>query len=333
MAGWEGAGLSATQSTAYLYALLDPDFITALWSMDQFCDPACSVHGPFAYFNPQYDSLGAVSSIGRSNYNALQVTLRKRYSKGLQFDLNYTLSHSKDMASLSERGDEFGNFGSGGYTGFLVNSWDPDATYGTSDYDVRHQVNFNWILDLPFGKGRRFGGNASGFRNQLIGDWSFSGLVRWTSGFPFTVINCRSCWPTNWNLQGNAELVTPGVLPPTDTTLNAVDGRPSPFVDAEKALDYFRFALPGEVGLRNELRGDGYFSLDLSFSKAFRLGFGDHKIRFRWDIFNLTNTPSYDVYWLNAFPDRSGFGRYDGTFATCDALAGRCMQFALRYEF
>jgi len=333
MAGWEGAGLNATQSVAYLYALVDPDYTTGLWLMDQFCDPACSVHGPFAYFNAQYDALGAVSSVGRSNYNALQLTLRKRYSKGLQFDLNYTLGYSKDTASSAERGNEYGNFDSGGYTGFLINSWDTDATYGNSDYDLRHQVNVNWIWDLPLGKGRRFGGNASGFLNALIGDWSFAGLVRWTSGFPLNVFNCRSCWATNWNLQGNAELVTPGELPPTATTLNAVDGRPSPFVNAEEALGFFRRQLPGEVGLRNEMRGDGYYSIDVSFAKAFRLGFGDHKVRIRWDIFNVTNTPSYDVYTLNAFPDRSGFGRYDGTFATCDALAGRCMQFALRYEF
>jgi hypothetical protein len=146
------------------------------------------------------------------------------------------------------------------------------------------------------------------------------------------VINCRSCWATNWNLQGNAALVDPGVLPELATTPNAVDDRPSPFVDPEAALDMFRRVLPGEIGLRNVLTGDGFFTIDVSFSKAFRLG-GSHRLRFRWDIFNLTNTPSYDVYSLNAFPDRSGFGRYDGSFATCDALAGRCMQFAIRYEF
>ncbi len=331
-AGAWGAGLSATQSVAYQYAYYDPDYISAIWEMDQYCFPACSRFGDFAYFNPQYDSLGAVSSIGRSNYNALQLTVRKRYSQGFQFDLNYTMGTSKDQASGAERESEFTGYDSGGYTGFLINTWDPDRSYGKSDYNVMHQVNFNWILDLPFGQGRRYASDASGFTNALIGDWSFSGLVRWTSGFPFTVINCRSCWATNWNLQGNAELVTPGVLPELATTPNAVDDRPSPFVDPQGALDFFRFALPGEQGLRNELNGDGYFTIDVSFSKAFRL-YKDHRLRFRWDIFNLTNTPSYDVYQLSAYPDRSGFGRYDRTYATCDALAGRCMQFAIRYEF
>jgi hypothetical protein len=115
--------------------------------------------------------------------------------------------------------------------------------------------------------------------------------------------------------------------------MNAVDGRPSPFVDAEGALDFFRFSLPGEQGVRNQLRGDGYFTIDTSVSKAFRIGIADHRLRFRWDVFNLTNTPKFDVGNLTVTPDRSGFGRYDGTLATCDAQAGRCMQFALRYEF
>ena len=54
---------------------------------------------------------------------------------------------------------------------------------------------------------------AGGVLNQVIGDWSIAGLTRWTSGLPFNVQNCRSCWPTNWNLQGNASLVTPGRAP------------------------------------------------------------------------------------------------------------------------
>ena len=198
---------------------------------------------------------------------------------------------------------------------------------------MRHQVNTNWLADLPFGQGKRYGSGANGFVNAFIGDWSVAGLLRWTSGFPFNVANCRSCWATNWNLQGNAMLVDPNDLPETETTKNAVDNRPSPFVDAAGAINMFRRQLPGEVGLRNVFRGDGYFNIDLSLSKAFRLGIADHRLRFRWDVFNLTNTPKFDVGQLTNTPDISGFGRYNGTLATCDAQAGRCMQFALRYEF
>jgi hypothetical protein len=324
---------TATQAIARRFNNDGPDYITSIWLMDQSCTPACSIFGPFAYFAEQYDSLAGVSSVGRSNYHSMIMTLRKRYSKGLQFDLNYTLSQSKDTGSQVERGSAFGNFGNGGYTGFLLNSFEPDLHYSTSDFDVRHQINLNWIYDLPFGRGRKFGAAVNGFLNQLIGDWSIAGLTRWTSGFPFNVQNCRSCWPTNWNLQGNASLVNPGVLPETELTKNAVDNRPSPFANATEALKFFRFSLPGEVGLRNELRGDGYFTLDTSVSKAWRVGISDHKLRFRWDVFNATNTAKFDVGQVTMLPDRTGFGRYNGTLAACDGQAGRCMQFALRYEF
>ncbi len=335
------ATLSATQAFARSFNRNAPDYITTLWAADQFCSPACSIYGPFSYFSEQYDSLAATSSIGRSNYNAMIVTLRKRYSQGVQFDINYTFSESKDTGSQIERGANFSNFSNGGNTGFLLNSFDPDANYGISDFDVTHQINANWIIDLPFGQGRKFGNGVSGLVNQIIGDWSFAGLTRWTSGFPFNVANCRSCWATNWNVQGNAALVTPGDLPETGTTRNAVDGFPSAFPDPEEALSHFRFLLPGEVGLRNQLRGDGFFTLDTSLSKGFTL-FAGHKLRFRWDVFNLTNTPKFNVggpiqagapLAVTMLPDRTGFGRYNSTLAACDGQAGRCMQFALRYEF
>ncbi|MCL4814325.1 MAG: TonB-dependent receptor [Vicinamibacteraceae bacterium] len=328
-----GDGFTATQNIASLFNDVAPDFLTALWLMDQFCFPACSRFGPFSYFAEQYDSLAARSTIGRSEYHALQLSLRKRFTAGYQFDFNYTLARAKDHTSEVERGDSFGNFGAGGYSGFLVNTWEPDLNYSYSDYDVRHQINVNWLAELPFGRGKPFGRDAGGLVNALIGDWAIGGILRWTSGFPFNVINCRSCWSTNWNLQGNAELVEPGRLPETEQTKNAVGGSPSPFKDPQSAITYFRRVYPGETGIRNLLRGDGYFGIDLSVSKSFAMPFG-HRLRFRWDIFNLTNAVRFDTGDLDVFPDRAAsFGRYNSSLASCDGAASRCMQLNLRYEF
>src|SRR5207237_336340 len=298
--------LTATQAVARAYMRNAPDYITALYDMDESCSPSCSIFGPFAYFSEQYDSLAALSSIGHSDYHALQLTARKRYSSGYQVDVNYTLSRSKDLGSQVERGGAFGNFSNGGYTGFLLNSFEPEAHYGYSDFDVRHQMNVNGFAELPFGHGQKFGANTSGFVNEIIGDWSIACLMWMNSGFPFNVYNCRSCWPTNWNLQGNSMLVDPDKLPETATTLNEADGRPSPFVNAADALTFFRRALPGEVGLRNVLRGDGYFSIDTSVSKAWPI-YKSQRLRFRWDPSNLTNTPKFDVGNMTMFPNGSGF--------------------------
>lgn len=331
--GAAGEGLTATQAVTRAFMVNGPDWMTALYDMDTACSPSCSIFGPYAYFAEQYDSLGAVSSVGRSNYHAMLLTLRKRYRDGLQFDINYTLSKAQDMGSEVERGSAFTNFDNGGYSGFLINSFDPESSYGPSDFDVRHQINANWVADLPFGRGRHFGRNMGGVLNHVVGDWSVAGLIRWTSGFPFNVYNCRSCWTTNWDIQGNAMLVDPDRLPPTRTTRNIVNDRPSPFSNPTDALTYFRSALPGEVGIRNLLRGDGYFTIDTSVGKSWSTGISNNRLGFRWDVFNLTNTPKFDVGQMQGFPDLSNFGQYDGVLATCDARAGRCMQFGLRYDF
>src|SRR5262249_29556111 len=284
---------------------------------DQFCTPACTKFGPYSFFNQQYFSLAAQSSIARSDYNALQLTIRKRWSHGYQFDVNYTLSHAQDHGSAVEKGSSFttSDYDSGGYTGFAINTWNLDQQYADADFDVRHQINANWITELPFGHGKPFGKDAPGWLNAVIGEWSVAGLWRWTSGFPFVVQNCRSCWATNWNLQGNAELVTPGVLPETQTTKDAVNGLPSPFADPKAAIDFFRRDFPGESGLRNKLRGDGYFTIDLSLAKGWTMPWSaNQKLRFRWDIFTLTNTAKFDVGFRTMTPDRaSTFGSYNGS--------------------
>jgi len=335
-----GVPLTASQRWARSLFLNDPDFSFPLFSADTSCSPACSIYGPYAFFNSQFSYLAAQSSIANADYNSMQLTLRKRFSAGYQFDLNYTFSKSTDLGSAVERGTLAGQ---GGYTGILMNPWQPELQYSYSDFDVRHQMNVNWVADLPFGRGRAIGRDVPAWADQVIGGWQFSGLFRWSSGLPFNIINARCCWPTNWNLQGNAMLATPGQFPETvsPAARNAVGrdedgnfGRPSPFQDPEGVLEMLRFANPGEVGFRNMLRGDGYIGADIGIGKSFGLPFGGHRLRFRWEVFNLTNTARFDTADVTMTPDQATtFGRYDGTLSTCDGRAGRCMQGSLRYEF
>jgi hypothetical protein len=358
-------GLGAAAYTTATMAVYDtflcfaPDYTTALQFLDQGASPtdpfglcqfygSCSRFGAYAFFHDQYASLAGQSTIGRSNYNALQLTARKRMTHGLQFDFNYTLSHSLDITSDVERGGTFGSFFAGGYSEFVVNSWNPELNYANSTFDIRHQVNMNFIYQLPFGRGRKFGSSANSVANQIIGNWDVSGIVRWTSGFPFNVINCRSCWPTNWNLQGNASLH--GNAFPQTKTVRGVIGtgtvkRPSVFGlastglsatstlnDPSNPLSFFRRSRPGEVGFRNVLRGDGYYNWDMGLLKTFNIH-ENWKLKFRWEVFNVWNTTRFDVGSLTLTPDLANFGRYTSTLATCDGAAGRCMQFALRLEF
>ncbi len=213
----------------------------------------------YRYYHDQYSSLYAWRTIGKSNYNALQVSLRKRLSHGLQGDFNYTFSKSLDWTSAAERRG-VGGFVNGAQ---IINTWKPDQLYGISDFDTTHQINANWVWELPIGRGQRFGSNAGGVLNALIGGWQFSGLFRWTSGFPFAVDEGGQ-WPTNWDIEGWA--VQQGAIP----SAAAARGKgPNRFKDPAAVLAAFRSAYPGESGTRNPLRGDGYFGIDTGLSKYF----------------------------------------------------------------
>jgi hypothetical protein len=267
--------------------------------------------------------------------------LRKQTSHGLYFALNYSLSKSLDHSSTPERQSPAdGGFFTGGYTGAAINSWEINREYSFSDFDMRHQFNGYWTAELPFGKGRRFGGDSSGWLDNVIGGWQLSGILRINSGVPANVINGRT-WPTNWNFQGNATCAPVGAQPfglangscPSTQNVHFAthDGEnpnPNIFADPGEAFKHFRFSAVGERGQRNVLRADGYFSTDLGLGKAFAIT-ERQKLNFRWEVFNVTNSAYFDAGYLNLNPDDPA------TFGDYNQMAGgpRRMQFALRYEF
>jgi hypothetical protein len=280
------------------------------------------IGGPNSFWNRQYSSLYAWRSIGNANYHAMQLSLRKRMSQGIQFDFNYTLSKSIDLSSDATRSDFMSPSSSLG--GEVINSWSHKQLRGVSDFDVRHQLNANWVAELPFGSGRLLGRDAHGFLEAMIGGWQLSGLYRWTSGFPVNVFN-GATWPTNWELGGSAFRVGQVV---TGTTKSA-DGV-NMFPDPTAAFNAFRFDYPGESGVRNVVRGDGFFNIDMGLSKRWKMPWAEKQIlQFRWEVFNITNSVRFDVQSNTpALDNVTEFGKYTGLLTN-----PRIMQFALRYEF
>jgi hypothetical protein len=320
--------------------------------VDYFASPGFSKLGQYTFFPAQFVALDTWATIGKSEYHAAQLSLRKAMSHGLAFAMNYTLSKSLDHSSTPERQDPVGGFFTGGYTGVAINAWQPDLEYSYSDFDMRHQFNGYFTYEFRFGKKQRWGGNAPGFVDAIIGGWSLSGVMRFNSGIPANIVNGRA-WPTNWNLQGNATCsgfhagnpsnspqgfgLETGPCPSTRTSHfvqvpGAAPGVTSPnmFDNPELAIQYFRWSAMGERGQRNVLRGDGYRSVDLGLAKFFTMPYSEkHRLGLRWDIFNVTNTAHFDTASLNTSPDDpSTFGQYG------KMLGGpRRMQLALRYEF
>ena len=286
------------------------------------------------FYQPQFGALTAFSTIARSNYNSLQLSLRERLRDDVTFDFNYTYGHSLDNASGLQNQGSYG-------TGFIVNALTPDQNYATSDFDARHIINANWVVGLPFGRGKRFFGDASGFMEQAFGGWQTTGIFRWNSGLPIqTPFDC-CVWATNWNVQSNGVRVQPVQSSPT---ANGENGTPNIFSDPTAVYRSFRPARPGEVGDRNVLRAPGYISLDMGLYKSFKMPWEGHALQFRWEVFNVTNTQRFDGLtisdlslgtdpFLGGNPN-SDFGRFTSTQAPLnETKAGRVMQFALRYTF
>ncbi len=276
--------------------------------------------GPYSYFNSQFSSLYAWSTIGNSDYNALQVMLRKRFSSGIQFDLNYTFSKSMDISSDAERIAPYSGLG-----GQIINAFSPNQLRAVSDFDTPHQINGDWIVELPFGKGKPFARNAGPWLDGFIGGWQLSGIVRWTSGFPVTVDN-GFFFPTNWQEEGNAETI---VTPQNTGAYKEPNGTVSMFANGPAAISDFIHPYPGASGARNTFRGDGFAGWDMGLSKRWKMPFENHSLQLRWEVFNVPNLTRFDVQSNRPEIDLSTqFGNYTNLLTQ-----PRVMQFALRYEF
>lgn len=281
--------------------------------------------GQYTWFDNQYSSLFAWRSQGWSHYQSMQVTFKKQMSQGLQFDLNYTYSTSFDLASDSESVGEWDAL-----SGAVVNPWMGDQLSGPSDFDLRHQVNGQWVWQLPFGKGQHFAGNVGRGLDAIVGGWQLSGLTRWSSGFPVSGGTCF-CFPTNWQLTGTsiaASRLNGGnynVLDPSGLV-----NTPNIFSNPTEAYNNFSVPLPGQSGSRNQVRGDGYLDTDAELSKFWSMPYNEnHKLRLSADMFNVFNTNRFDVQSLELGLDHFGsFGTY-GRLLTLP----RIMQFGLEYDF
>jgi hypothetical protein len=238
-------------------------------------------------------------------------------------NFNYTMSKSIDLRSSSER--------RGYSTGVIWNPWFPGLSRGVSDYDTTHLFNTMGAYSLPIGKGKRFLNGAHGISQAVLGGWQLSGAWRWSSGFPVSVYE-TGVWPTNWNnnvwASWNLKQFATGQT--KNAPAIAGSGGPNMFPNPQQALDAFQYVMPGEIGNRNPIRGDGMFNIDTALMKRFQMPYNEkHSMQIRWEVFNLTNTAKFDTSTASLDISIAGtFGKY-----TDQLTPPRVMQFGLRYEF
>jgi len=305
-----------TNGATFVIALLDSDI----------CGGYCyNVPAGFQsrFWSSQFSSLYSLATVGMSYYDAAQVTLHHPMSHGLQFDLNYTFSKSIDFGSDTERTTEYAS------NRHIVNTWKPQLDRGVSDFDTHQLLTLNFVDKLPFGKGQDFFGTARPLTDAFIGGWQLSGIYRLSSGLPFTLY--EPSFQTNFDFPGKAvETVKFKAKRTFNSTFdpqffpNAAQMNAGATTGSPVRLPY-----PGEAGERNTFRGDGYNDLDMSLSKAWKIGnYG--ALKFSWEVYNVENIVHFDPESISASLVNSGasLGIAGGELST-----PRRMQFALRYDF
>jgi hypothetical protein len=235
-----------------------------------------------------------------SSYNAMQVKLQKRASRGLDFLVTYTWS--KAMANSDT---------SGGFSNNL-NWWE---NHGPANWDRTHALSIAHVWQLPFGHGQHWGSTASKPLDLLLGGWVFSGISTFYSGLPFTP------------LVANAPLLFADF---NNVRPDAIGNPRVPNPNANLWFDPAAFVAPQGIGRNgdvrhNSLRGPGYALLNLSLGKTFTVAEGK-TLEFTWENFNAINHVNLGL--PNNFIDESGAGQI--TYAQTDP---RQMQFGLHFRF
>lgn len=337
MAGFDYAGESATQAVyTNEWAPYRSQYgaTTSLADIDFFCGYGCPAGYQSKFWQDQFSSLYALSSIGMSYYNAGQFTLRHPSTHGLSLNISYTWSHSIDMGSNAERATEFTSnttgTGSGSFSEIL-NTWKPYLNRGSSDFDVRHLITTDWVYVLPFGRGKAVAGNSNALVDAVIGGWQWSGIQRWSSALPFYLY--EPGWSTDWQIESFAVETGPVKM----RRHYDASGNPQ-FFDNPDAINAnvscggcnggnVRLPYPGEAGQRNAFRGDGYFDVDSGINKTWKIReYGN--LKFAWEVYNVSNSVRFDAASIGA-------GLTAGNLGVASSLltVPRRMQFALRYDF
>jgi hypothetical protein len=279
-------------------------------------DPNACPNTPFTTLScatlrpiPNIGSVSGTASFGFGNYEGMTVNLVKRLSAGLQFTAAYTYGHA-----LANTGTTLS-----GSTGF--NILDPrnySSSYSSAAWDIRHSFVSSFVYEVPFGRGKKYGGSMNRALDLVAGGWQMNGLLSLRTGLPFTLRanGCNGVWNTCMP-----------VLIGKDANAAPSTGR-SP----DNWFDTTAVALPSTYGLANgnlglqTNYGPPTAVLDASMFKGFRLT-ERFLVQFRAEGFNVANTPQFSV------PDNNKQDTLFGKVTSTQSGTERKFQFSLRLQF
>jgi hypothetical protein len=257
---------------------------------------------PYAAGNP---ALYLVAE-GYSNYNGLQVDFRQRQWHGLQFDANYTWSHTLGLTTPN-------NWQGQTYTFTLR---DMRLGYGPSLFDIRHSMNVNTTYDLPFGRGKSFANNSA-VLHKIVGGWTLGSIFNFQTGTPFLLGggsgNGDPYTASTFNNDPNADGLGDGGVVLNGVTVSQLQSSVGVYhIPGQAAVDFINpkylanngtggganptyitpNETPGTIGQRVWLYGPHFWNDDLSITKRFPIR---ESIRFTFqaEMLNVFNHPNF----------------------------------------
>lgn len=279
---------------------------------------------PVNFFNNCPTTIGycfLVENNEISQYDAAVVELRRRLSNGVRFQASYVFGKAYTNA-YAAASTLFYGLGAGDQSNASpVTLRNRDIDHSASQVDLRHAFKFDATWDLPFGRGRMFGGNSNWATNALIGGWSIVPTVRWQSGSPILLENIQLVGMTAKDLQKmigvykDTSYTPPGGAPyngptflPADVIINTIKAYNTTMTGYNQTAGFGapegRFIAPagygncqartaGDCGFRKlVLYGPSFFKTDMALLKKIQI---DEKrnIEFRATAFDLLNKTNW----------------------------------------
>jgi hypothetical protein len=262
------------------------------------------------------NSTGELVAEGYSNYNGLQVDLRQREWHGMQFDANYTWSHTLGVTTPNNWQSQPNTF----------TLRDMGLSYGPSLFDIRHSVNINGSYDLPFGKSKAFA-NHGGALDKVVGGWTIGSILTFQTGTPFLLQggnNTFNANPIN-DGYGDSGVVLNGITASqlqSSVGVYRVPGQP--FVDfinpkylasatggGANSAYITPNVTPGTIGQLVYLHGPHFFNDDIAITKNIPI---NERIRFslQAEMLNAFNHPNFQPGAANG----GWYGAYTSNFSS-----------------
>jgi len=291
--------------------------------LNQIPQPQTTPYSPTEKPYPNWSKVKTLTNGGSQIYNALETAVTHRFSAGFFIQSNWTWAKN-----LSDgEGDNPGSF-NGDYGARLNDHFDLHRNYGNLSFTRRHRWLTTAVVDIPVGRGMKYGSTMNPVLNGIIGGWRTSNIITLETGPFLTPYYSGSADPSGTGAPGREGAQRPDRLP-----ASACSGLP---VSEGQVFggSCFYYGWPGPIGRFGNsgvgiITGPGTAVWDFGLSKNFRLTEA-LKLRFEGTFTNFLNHVNYAV--PNMVSNSASFGTISGV-QTAEGASARVIQFALRLDF